>query len=348
MNFQKIYRIFKRTIHFVLLFSIFLMLLISCNSSKNVYNGDFTSHQKLYVLNSGSNNLSVIDPTDNRVIKTIQVGEKPNSMSFSSSELRLFVSNLRSKNISIIDIVSDKVIKKIELNAFPVNLSVSDGKRLYILVYPDTTVVNRSQILTVNLDTYDVIDSLQIQDSCTQFNSILVIDDKQLYGACNLLPTCFVKPQTPLIIDLVRKEIINQNSIPAKALGITPDKSSIYLTGINFIYIFNLVESRLLSISENGDFTRVTFSNKEAKAYVANPVLKNILIMNTTSRSIVSKIELDFEPFGLTISEDNQLLYVTSPENNRVAVINLRSGKIVKTIPVGVHPTDLLFTTLPL
>ena len=75
----------------------------------------------MYVANSGSNTVSVIDATNNRKIKDISVGTRPNSATFNPSSNTLYVANSWSDGISVIDGVTNKVVAAVTFNIHPGN-----------------------------------------------------------------------------------------------------------------------------------------------------------------------------------------------------------------------------------
>lgn len=63
----------------------------------NHYNGN------VYVLNSGSNSVSIISSSSDTVIKTVNVGTSPQGMGYDSENANIYVTNQASKNVSVIN-----------------------------------------------------------------------------------------------------------------------------------------------------------------------------------------------------------------------------------------------------
>ena len=57
--------------------------------------------QKLYILNSNSNDMTVVDVSTNQVIKTIEVGELPHGIAATKSQDLLYVSTILKFTIYI-------------------------------------------------------------------------------------------------------------------------------------------------------------------------------------------------------------------------------------------------------
>ena len=71
----------------------------------------------VYVANSLSNTLSLIDPNTNTVIKNINVGKYPYFVD--SSAGTIYVANRDSKSISVINSTTNNVIKNITVGISP-------------------------------------------------------------------------------------------------------------------------------------------------------------------------------------------------------------------------------------
>lgn len=65
---------------------------------------------KVYVTNEGSNNVSVIDTSTNKVIATVNVGTNPYGIAVTPDGKKVYVANSRSSNVSIFDTAQNEVM----------------------------------------------------------------------------------------------------------------------------------------------------------------------------------------------------------------------------------------------
>ena len=100
---------------------------ISFNSNKNL----------IYVTNTNSSTISVIDANTNRVIDTILVEKSPQSVKYIADTNSIYVANFLSSTISVIDANTNRINKSINLpntDEGPVALLYNPfNKGLYIL-----------------------------------------------------------------------------------------------------------------------------------------------------------------------------------------------------------------------
>jgi|SRR5665647_2179732 len=113
----------------------------------------------VYVANSGSNNVSVIDTATNTVIKTIPVGNHPYGVTVNLSGTKVYVTNQDSENISVIDTATNTVTANITVEKYPHGVAVTpDGSKVY--------VVNHNKLIgtvsVINTTTNTVIKKIQV------------------------------------------------------------------------------------------------------------------------------------------------------------------------------------------
>ena len=88
---------------------------------------------RVYVVNKGSNYISVINPLTHQVIAKISTGIKPFTIDYNPLNKKVYVANNGSNFISIIDPLSNTNVTNIPLNFTPTDLVV-DKKNNYIYV----------------------------------------------------------------------------------------------------------------------------------------------------------------------------------------------------------------------
>jgi len=87
-------------------------------------------NQKLYVLNSGTDDIMVIEPqNDQQIARTIalEVGNNPWAMAFTGAHMA-YVSNLLDNSVSVVDVASGNVLKDIAVGAGPEGILIHGNK----------------------------------------------------------------------------------------------------------------------------------------------------------------------------------------------------------------------------
>ncbi|AET66069.1 YVTN family beta-propeller repeat protein [Desulfosporosinus orientis DSM 765] len=82
-------------------------------------------NSRIYVLDSNSNHVSVIDEKTNTPIGSISMGSGPYGIGINPTTSKIYVANFGSNNISVIDADSNVVLTTITVGANPVGVAVN-------------------------------------------------------------------------------------------------------------------------------------------------------------------------------------------------------------------------------
>src|SRR5258708_7873149 len=142
------------TKHNIFTFGVVALLLSACSkpeeAPKPAEKPAATYH--IYATNETSNNVSVIDPTTNEVVATVDVGKRPRGIHVSPDRKTVYVAlsgspiggpgvdekslppaDKKADGIGVIDVAQNKMVKTISGGSDPEEFSLStDGTLLYI------------------------------------------------------------------------------------------------------------------------------------------------------------------------------------------------------------------------
>src|SRR5215813_4584484 len=86
---------------------------------------------RVFVTNEKSNDVTVIQAQNQKVLATIPVGERPRGIAVSRDGRRVFVANSNSNNVSVIDAKSLQVIDTLPAGLDPEGMTLDQDDRLY-------------------------------------------------------------------------------------------------------------------------------------------------------------------------------------------------------------------------
>jgi YVTN family beta-propeller protein len=128
----------------------------------------------------------------------------------------------------------------------------------------------------------------------------------------------------------------------------TKDGSTIYTSNTNKGEVTKIAVgtgSISSSISLGGAPSGMALSDNGHYLYVANFLLNNIGIIDTTSNTIVKTISNSLDgPMKLLILPEKNMLYCTNWSSNSVTIINTVTNNIVSNIKVGNNPNDIILS----
>jgi len=247
--------------------------------------------------NSGSNTISVVDVSDNKVIKTLNVGSNPCALAVSPLSSLVYVANRGSNDIFIIDAKLDSVIGTIPLNYSLIDIVISYDEKAYVIIDPSEESGWDEYIGAIDLKTNTFTDSLFVfPGSCTALRA-LASYSHFLVAVGEIWPTCFVKPIASLIIDIETDQVIKHNTLHAEEIILSPDEEFAYIgfeEGKNRLSIFSLDTYQIEPIVLPNDVgpTAMAISPDGKKLYIANVITKDVSVFNVQSRNIEFNIPL--------------------------------------------------------
>ncbi len=88
---------------------------------------------QIYVTNSASDTIDVVDPATNKVVQVIHGIELPHGIVFSPDGTRIYLSNEAESMLDVVDRKSGDILQKVPLSGHPNNLTITkDGSRVLV------------------------------------------------------------------------------------------------------------------------------------------------------------------------------------------------------------------------
>jgi YVTN family beta-propeller protein len=256
--------------------------------------------------NSAGDNIHVIDPKTNKVVGVIEDIEVPHGLVIAPSGNWIYVTDESLRTLDVVDAKTLKVTKRIPLSGRPNNVDVSkDGAYVYVGIRDAPGAV-------------DVIDTA----SLTNVKSIPVKGE---------IHNVYVTPDGKFAV---------AGSIAASTISVI-DTSTNTLS-----WTLTLSAGiRPMVFTRNRDG-----STKDIIVQLSN--FHGFAVVDFAARKEIQRIELPDPPgqeketqglqgspsHGLAITPDGKMLWVTSKYYDYVAAYSLPDYKLLKVVPVGLHP----------
>ena len=277
----------------------------------------------MYVQNSNSNSISIVDLATNAILRNITVDGTPHNIKLSEDQLTLYIltSDRDSGTIFMLNTTSNEL-----MNEIPTEVSVQD-----IAVFNGTMYasdVRGGKVLVMNLNG-TLVDEIDV-GSRPQYMEVRP-DGQVLY---------VTRLGGPLsVVDLEQKIVIKEidsGSMPHR-LFFTNEGAILFVvnTGSDTL---SVIDSRKLGVIKTipvGDSPEyVALNPDETLAYVTNIDSNTVSIADADK--VVNEIPVGNGPYGIAFSADGgDLAYVSNTKGNDVSVINTASSKVTATISAG-------------
>jgi YVTN family beta-propeller protein len=277
----------------------------------------------MYVQNSNSNSISIVDLATNAILRNITVDGTPHNIKLSEDQLTLYIltSDRDSGTIFMLNTTSNEL-----MNEIPTEVSVQD-----IAVFNGTMYasdVRGGKVLVMNLNG-TLVDEIDV-GSRPQYMEVRP-DGQVLYATRLGGPISVVDLEQKLVI----KEI-DSGDMPHR-LSFTNEGAILFVVNAesDTLSVIDSDKHEVIKTIPVGDSPGyVALNPDETLAYVTNMDSNTVSIVDADK--VVNEIPVGSGPYGIAFSADGgDLAYVSNTKGNDVSVINTASSKVTATISAG-------------
>ncbi|MGW6400581.1 YVTN family beta-propeller repeat protein [Streptomyces sp. NPDC055134] len=296
---------------------------------------DFPS--RIYVPNTESDTVSVIDPKTYKVIETINVGSQPQHVVPSWDMKTLWVNNDKGNTLTPIDPMTGKAGKTVDVHD-PYNLYFTpDGKYSIVMASLDRELVFRDAHSMKTLKTVPV--------SCYGVNHADFSADGRYF-----IVSCEFSGEL-LKVDTAKMKVVGQGRLPFKGampqdVKISPDGKTFYIADMvaNGMWVLDgkkFTTPKLLPTGKGAHGLYVSRDSREM--YISNRGEGTISIFDFAKNKLTKKWTLPDggSPDMGGVSSDGKILWLSGRYDSEVYAIDTRTGKQIARIPVGDGPHGL-------
>jgi YVTN family beta-propeller protein len=244
---------------------------------------------KIYVANSGSNSISVIDTSVNRVINTIEnFGYAPEELAWSWDDNILFVTNPHSNNVSVIDVISDLVIDRINVGTNPTGIVADKDRRKLYVANTDSLTIS-----VVDMNTLTVENTLTVSAN----PRYLALCDDRLYVGNERINDIYV-----IEIPSYTIRTINVGFRPEWLVcGLTNRVYAANAVGNEVSFLHTTLDMITQSIPVGSFPVGMAVDAIRRKLYVVNNLSGDISVIDVTGERLKKTIPVGKRPHGIAL-----------------------------------------------
>lgn len=293
--------------------------------------------QRVYVANSGSGSISVIDPTDNKLENEVPVrfGRKPEGIAVAELEdgrELIFVANFGSDNVSVMDAVSYEEIESVRVGNGPIAVATDPPMEDIVgsrsLSIEDINVLRSYResffnVYVANLDSRSV--------------SVIKVDNQ---GG---------KIEDVMTVDVEWGPI---------GLSVDPERARVYVANFNSDKLSIIDMTQIARGNAAGSVSAISNIGTSIVAVMADPSLDRLYLLKEddgeimlirSSEEVIRPDRLSFtttlgsipvgrQPRSFIMDPDERKIYVVNRGSDSVSVIDKSTKRQEKVVPVGKRP----------
>lgn len=275
---------------------------------------------KIFVINMGSKDLSIINGDKDTVLANIPLGGMPLNLAVNEDNNKVYIADRANNEIIIVDGLTNKISKRVPVGNYPFSIIFNEKlKRVY--------VANRTS------DTISVIDSEKeevIKEIKTGREPVELIRNSltnKLYVANALSQELYIIDEDNYQIKSVK---LGTNSFPER-MAIDEERNKLFVSSdaSDLVTIHNEEGEILKTFDVKRQTSQVIFNTFNSKVYINSPELNGIFVINSQDDSLSSVppelLKIDIPP--KKISFPYPLFY--DDENEKLFVVNRGLGDIM-------------------
>ena len=289
---------------------------------------------RVYVPNSASGTLDVIDPTTYKVIAHYRVGAIPHHVAPAWDLKRLYVDDEGSGMLTVIDPRSGAPVGRV---------AVPDPYNLYFTPDGSKAIVVAERLRRLDFrdpHTFQLIRSVPIP-----WRGVDHLDfsaDGSYLMASTEYSGVLVK------VDTVAMQVtgfVDVGGLPID-VRLSPDGSVFYVAnqGRGGVSVVDPVAMREVAFIKTGRGAHGLMVSRDTRSlYVTNRLAGTISVIGFDSRSVVATWKIGGSPDMVQLSPDGSELWTTGRYDGLVYVVDTTSGKLLHAIRVGGQPHGLTY-----
>ncbi|MGW1843786.1 YVTN family beta-propeller repeat protein [Streptomyces sp. NPDC001966] len=296
---------------------------------------DFPS--RVYVPNTNSDTVSVIDPATYKVIKTIKVGRQPQHVVPSWDLKTLWVNNDIGDSLTAIDPATGKTGPTVPVSD-PYNLYFTpDGKYAVVMASMDRQLVFR--------DAHTMKTAKTVPVDCAGVNHADFSADGRYF-----IVSCEFSGEL-LKVDTAKMKVVGQQKLPLSGampqdVKLSPDGGTFYIADMiaDGIWVLDGKKFTTPKLLRTGKGTHGLYVSRDSKEmYISNRGEGTISVFDFAQRKLAKKWRLPGggSPDMGGVSADGKVLWLSGRYDAEVYAIDTASGKQLARIPVGSGPHGL-------
>ena len=291
---------------------------------------------RIYVPNSRSNSVSVIDPATFRVIDHFPVGRLPQHVTPSYDMKTLWVLNDKGNSLTRIDPATGKAQGSIPVRD-PYNMYYTPDGRFAIVVAEQQRRLNFLDAATMKL-------SHSLEVPCKGVDHMdFSADGKYLIASCEFAGAL-------IKVDVERQQVLGRLALERKCMPqdvkLSPDGSVFFVADMcaGGVHLVDGDRLAYLGFIPTGKGAHGLYVSRDSRVlYVSNRGEGSVSVIDFGTRRVTVKWRLPGggSPDMGGVSADGKVLWLAGRYNSEVYAIDTSDGRLLARIPVGREPHGL-------
>ncbi len=268
---------------------------------------------------------------------------------FSTPAQSLLVVNQGDATVSVVDPAQGKQVALIREAVTGVHgheiAATADGRTAFLPVYGSTGVgkpgLDGHEILVLDVPSRKVVGTIDLEHGIRPHQPVFDPKRGVLYVTTELdRSITIIDPRTRKIVGA-----IPTGQDQSHMLALSHDGRHGYTANVGpgSVSVLDLNARKTLAvIPVSGNVQRISVAMDDKRVFTADMTSPRLAVIDTTTNTVGGWVDLPTHAYGTAPTPDGRWLLVTLPSLNELGVVDLASLKVVRRIPVGKSPQEVI------
>ena len=291
--------------------------------------------QRVYVPNSRSNTVQVIDPITYEVVESFRVGRTPHHISPTIDQDALYVLNTSGDSLTVLDPITSLPIDEIKV-VDPYNLYFTpDGAQVII-------VAERLRRLDFyNRHTWEREASVRVEQAGVDH---LAFSESGTYLVASAEFSGYI-----VKVDLINYEVTGLLRVGGQPIDVVRDPDFPNLMWVanqrlHGVHVIDSIAMQEIDFIPTGKGAHgLLLSRDKSSIYVSNRREGSISVLDLASRTVTETWKTGYSPDMGLLNPDGTRLWISNRYDESVMVIDTATGEVLAVIPTQTGPHGLTY-----
>jgi DNA-binding beta-propeller fold protein YncE len=269
------------------------------------------------------------------------------STAIAAQQARLVVAEKGQQSLAIVDPVSGKVLASIAEGGVTGHevIASADGRLAFVPIYGNSGVgkpgTDGRTLTVIDIASQKVVNSIDFGHGVRPHCPLIGPKDGLLYVTTELNQTVtLIDPKTLKIVGYIPTGQPESHMLALSHDGKRGYTANVGPGTVSVIDIPGRKVLRIIPISKNTQ--RIAISPDDHWVFTADQTKPELVMIDTTTNAVAWRRPLEGIAYGTAPTPDGRWLLITLPDQNKIAVFDVKKMQVVRSVSVGDYPQEIV------
>jgi DNA-binding beta-propeller fold protein YncE len=264
-----------------------------------------------------------------------------------AQQSRLLVAEKGQQSLAIIDPASGKVLASVPEGGTTGHevIASTDGRFAYVPIYGNSGVgkpgTDGRTLTVIDIASHKVVNVVDFGHGVRPHCPLIGPKDGLLYVTTELNQTItLIDPKTLKIVGYIPTGQPESHMLALSHDGLRGYTANVGPGTVSVLDIKARKVLRIILVSANTQ--RISISPDDHWVFTADQTKPELVMIDTTTNAVAWRRPLEGIAYGTAPTPDGRWLLITLPDQNKIAVFDVKAMKVVRSVAVGDYPQEIV------